>query len=272
MTAPEREVRRARSGVAYRIEGSGPSLLLLHGLMASGEMFDPLVERLRDGFRLVVPDLRGHGLSGDLPGPYDVTTCVADLEELLSEADFGCGGVLGYSHGGAAAQLLARRHPERVSRLILGGAYACNVSSARERLEAAAIVGVLTFATPRSLAGFVVRAGARDLDPATADWLIGIMGANGRRQMREAARELARFDSRPWLGAIRAPTFVIAGAKDAAVPARHFERLVYGIPGAVGTVIQGAGHAMIWTHAEPFADLVRRAAGPLGWESGPALG
>jgi pimeloyl-ACP methyl ester carboxylesterase len=47
--------------------GSGPPLLLVHGLMVSGEMFEPVIERLAARHRVVVPDLRGHGRSRGLP-------------------------------------------------------------------------------------------------------------------------------------------------------------------------------------------------------------
>ena len=55
--------RRAPNGLYYRAGGRGAPLLLLHGLMASGVMFDPLIELLRDDFCLLIPDLRGHGQS-----------------------------------------------------------------------------------------------------------------------------------------------------------------------------------------------------------------
>jgi pimeloyl-ACP methyl ester carboxylesterase len=70
---------RTTGGVYFRVEGEGEPLLFLHGLMVTGAMFDPLVELLRGRFRMLVPDLRGHGASGSLPGPYDVGALAADL-------------------------------------------------------------------------------------------------------------------------------------------------------------------------------------------------
>ena len=61
---------RASNGIFYRVVGAGEPLLLLHGIMVSGDMFDPLVALLSDRFRVLIPDLRGHGRSGALPGPY----------------------------------------------------------------------------------------------------------------------------------------------------------------------------------------------------------
>jgi 3-oxoadipate enol-lactonase len=93
--------------------------------MVSGAMFDPLVELLRDRFRMLNPDLRGHGKSGDLAGPYDVAVLAADLDIVLAEARFDRSGVMGYSHGGAVAQQLAHTRPAVVSKLILACTYAC---------------------------------------------------------------------------------------------------------------------------------------------------
>ena len=75
---------RASNGLFYKVTGNGDPLLLLHGLMATGAMFDPLVPLLQSNFRMIIPDLRGHGESGDLPGPYDVPSLTADLDPYWS--------------------------------------------------------------------------------------------------------------------------------------------------------------------------------------------
>jgi pimeloyl-ACP methyl ester carboxylesterase len=90
---------RASNGIFFRIEGDGEPLLLLHGVMATGAMFDPLIELRRDRFRMLIPDLRGHGKSGDLDGPYDVAALASDLDIVLVEARFDRCAVMGYSRG-----------------------------------------------------------------------------------------------------------------------------------------------------------------------------
>jgi 3-oxoadipate enol-lactonase len=259
-SSPPNEERRAPNGIHYRIIGRGTPLLLLHGLMASGVMFDPLTALLQDDFRLLIPDLRGHGQSRQLGEPCDVATMADDLGVVMADAGFGRGMVLGYSHGGTVAQVLARAKPETVQRLLLVCTYACNVASLREYLEGLALVGLLSFVSPLSLANMFVQPGRTampGMTPEKSAWLRGIMGANGRKEMRTAAKGLLSFDSRPWLKEISVPTSVIAAAKDVAVPAHHFETLMFGIPEAVGTVVQGAGHTLLWTHTEKLADLIR---------------
>jgi pimeloyl-ACP methyl ester carboxylesterase len=255
--------RRAANGLYYRVIGRGAPLVLLHGLMASGAMFDPLAELLRDDFRLLIPDLRGHGNSGEMGGPYDPATMAGDLGPVMAEADFARANVLGYSHGGAVGQVLARARPQNVSELFLVCTYACNVATLREYLEGLALVASLSVVAPRMLARLIVRPGRAGMPGMTeekAAWLRGIIGANDRTTMRAAAEGLLAFDSRPWLKDISVPTFVIAGAEDTAVPAHHFRTLVSGIPGAQGAVVQGAGHTLLWTHTAELADLIRAHA------------
>src|SRR5947208_13825604 len=121
------ELRRVPNGLAFRQVGRGRPLVLLHGLMAAGAMFDPLVERLQDEFQMLIPDLRGHGDSGDLSGPYDSATMARDVLRLMDEASVSHALVLGYSHGGTVAQETARARPKSVDGLLLTCTYACNL-------------------------------------------------------------------------------------------------------------------------------------------------
>ena len=152
-------LRRVPNGLAYRQVGHGRPLLLLHGLMASSEMFDPLVERLRDSFRMLIPDLRGHGASGNLTGPYDSAGMARDVLRVMDEAGFPHGLVLGYSHGGTVAQELARTRPSAVDGLLLTCTYACNTMSFRERVEGLVLLALHTVFSPRTLAKAIVRPG-----------------------------------------------------------------------------------------------------------------
>jgi pimeloyl-ACP methyl ester carboxylesterase len=255
-------MHRASNGLFYRIEGHGPPLLLLHGLMVSGRMFDPLIELFGDRYRLLVPDLRGHGKSGDLPGPYDVPTLAADLAAVLAEEQFAPCAVMGYSHGGTVAQQLARTRPDAVSKLFLTCTYANNASTLREKLEARVLLMLLRIMSPGTIGKLMLRqlkaTGSLDFTDEQGAWLVGLMSENRAPAMRGAARGLLEFDSRAWLGEIQAPTLVIAGARDHAVPRHHFDTLVGGIPGARGCLIDGADHTLAWTHTRELAALIEK--------------
>ena len=253
---------RASNGIFFRIEGDGEPLLLLHGVMAAGAMFDPLIELLRDRFRMLIPDLRGHGKSGDLDGPYDVAVLASDLDIVLVEARFDRCAVMGYSHGGAVAQQLTHTRPAAVSKLMLACTYACNVSTLREQLECGMFLTLLRFFSPGTLAKLILQpskpkpTGVIGLTREQAEWMQSILAANRAPAMRGAVRGLITFDSRPWLKEIRAPTVVVAGTHDNAVPRHHFNTLVSGIPGAIGRLVDRAGHTLLWTHTRELADII----------------
>jgi len=253
---------RASNGISFRIEGEGEPLLLLHGVMASGTMFDPLIELLRDRYRMLIPDLRGHGKSGDLGGPYDVSALAADLDIVLAEAGFERTAVMGYSHGGAVAQQLAHTRPQVVGKLVLACTYACNVSTTRERLEAGVLLALLQFFSPGTIGKLILHAskpkpgGAIGLTREQAKWVQSILAANRGQAMRGAVRGLATFDSRPWLKEIKVPTLVVAGTHDTGVPRHHFDMLVRGIPGASGRLVERAAHTLIWTHTRELAEII----------------
>jgi 3-oxoadipate enol-lactonase len=238
--------------------GAGDPLLLIHGLMVSGAMYQEVVPALAAHYRVIVPDLRGHGRSGTLGGPYRVEQLAHDLAQLLDDLRLGAAYVLGYSQGGAVAQQFARDYPARVRGLILACTYAYNMLSRRERLEGMLAPWFVRILGMRRLARLLSSGvgGGQRLATETAHWLEGILAANDKTRMVAAVEAMKAFDSRTWLQQITCPTLVIAGAEDTAVPRAHANMLAQGIPGAQLRVIDGAGHTLIWTHREIFVQAV----------------
>jgi 3-oxoadipate enol-lactonase len=249
-----REARPDSELLEFIERGSGPPLLLLHGLMVSGEMFAPVLPPLARRHRVIVPDLRGHGRSRALPPPFTVARIAADLTRLLDHLGIGASAVLGYSQGGAVAQQLAFDHPERCDRLVLACTYAYNMTSLREKVEAhLAPLLIRALGMPR-FARLVVSQGARDLGEERGDWLVALMASQDRARMLLAWKDAMAYDGRPRLREITCPTLVVAGSNDQAVPMHHAKVLQEGIRASRLVVVEGAGHALIWTHPE---ELVR---------------
>lgn len=97
--------------------GSGPPLILIHGLGDNPHVFDDLVPALGGGFRIVAYARRGHGRSSK-DGPYDTATLVADLRAFMDSLGIKQAHLAGWSMGGNELTALARLQPDRVNRLV----------------------------------------------------------------------------------------------------------------------------------------------------------
>lgn len=104
----------------YRDSGTqGTPFLCLHGKYGRGDTFDSLLADYRDTYRMIVPDQRGHGLSGKPIARYDGNEFAADAHALLQALNAGPAIVLGHSIGGRNAAYLAAQHPDAVKALII---------------------------------------------------------------------------------------------------------------------------------------------------------
>ena len=254
----------AASGVLHFSErGSGPPLLLVHGLMVTGEMFEPVIARFATRHRVIVPDLRGHGRSRGLPPPYTAAQLASDLARLLDHLDIDSTAVLGYSQGGAIAQQLVLEHPNRCERLVLACTYAFNMATTRERIEGHLAPLLIRVLGMRRLADLVVSQSMLHLDKERANWLASLMADQDRTLMLTAWNETMAFDSRKRLAEIRCPTLVIAGSNDQGVPIHHARMLHDGIYGSQLVIIDGADHALIWTHTDQFIQVTEEFLSPI---------
>jgi pimeloyl-ACP methyl ester carboxylesterase len=247
----------AQSDLLYFAErGSGPPLLLVHGLMVNGDMFGPVIEHLAIRHRVIVPDLRGHGRSRGLPPSYTATQLASDLSRLLGHLGIDSTAVLGYSQGGAIAQQLVLDHPKLCNHLVLVCTYAFNMATSREKFEGHLLPLLVQVLGTRRLAKFVVSRGAKELPKERADWLAGLMADQDRKLMVSAWREAMAFDSRHRLAEIGCPTLVVAASNDEAVPIHHANMLHNGIPGSQLVIVDGAHHTLIWTHPDKLVHVM----------------
>jgi pimeloyl-ACP methyl ester carboxylesterase len=241
------------SQIYFREAGSGPPLLLIHGLMITGEMFEPVVHQLAQSHRVIVPDLRGHGRSKDVPPPYTCDRLAADLVQLLDRCGIESADVLGYSSGGAVAQQLVLDHPQRCHRLVLACTYAYNMASLREKVEGRLVPFFIRAMGIRRFAKLVLSQGLKQVAKDRADWVTGMIGSQDERLMIEAWKAAIAFDSRSRLSEIKCPTLIIAGSADKGIPLHHAHMLHDGISGSKLVIMEGADHALLWSHPEEFA-------------------
>jgi pimeloyl-ACP methyl ester carboxylesterase len=230
---PGFEERRADvKGVRLRyfVGGSGPPLILVHGLGGSSLNWTELAPLLARRRRVLVPDLPGHGRSSALPAaptlnPYaDVVALVAAREGMVPAP------VVGHSMGGVVALRLAIRSPEAVSAVVLVGV--AGISTTRRRAEIA--FGVVTAMRPARVASLFRHAIARRrplrtvtfgyweasdpaaLSPRAVHGLLA--GPRIHTEIDSAGWALVRDDPRVDLARVRCPAFVLCGARDRMIP------------------------------------------------------
>lgn len=242
------------SNILYFTEhGSGPALLLIHGVMITGEMFEPIIENLAKKYRVIVPDLRGHGRSRGLPEPYTTTQLASDLARLLDHLGVESTMVLGYSQGGAIAQQFVLDYPKRCNRLILACTYAYNMASFREKIEGHIVPLLIRILGMKRFAKFVISQGMKQVSSDRKEWVTNLIADQNAELMITAWKETVAFDSRQRLSEIKCPTLIIAGSSDEAVPIHHANMLHNGIVGSELVVVDGADHTLIWTRPDELS-------------------
>lgn len=237
--------------------GDGPALLLVHGLLASGEMYMPVAQTIARRNRLVIPDLRGQGASASLPGPYTPTQQASDLAALLDFLGIRTTAVLGYSQGGPVTLQLQHERPDLVDAIVLACTYAFNGSTFVERSQAILGRWLMKAIGPQRLGKLALdQGGGAPMNRKQKAWMAGVIAGCPRDKASALFEAAMAFDARPLLGGVSVPTLVVAAADDKAVPARHTNMLREGIPGASYIEVSGAGHFMIVTHSDQFAGIV----------------
>jgi 3-oxoadipate enol-lactonase len=199
--------------------GDGPAVMLLHGWMASADLnwWGTYRDLAGAGYRVLAIDHRGHGRGLRQVAPFRLVDCASDAAAALRALDVAPAIVVGYSMGGAIAQLIARDHIDVVRGLILSGtAQHWQDPATRRAFRAVGALGLMLSVAPRATwaAGFR-RVGLPE-SPQTA-WALSEMMRHSARDIAEAGRELGRFDSRPWLRPLPIPAAVVLTSRDDAV-------------------------------------------------------
>src|SRR3954451_4001928 len=115
----EEELELHGHSVSYRIAGEGPPILLIHGVAGSSLQWEPVMRLLARDYKLLAPDLLGHGRSAKPRGDYSLGAYAAGLRDLTVALGIDDATVAGHSLGGGIALQLAYQFPERAERLTL---------------------------------------------------------------------------------------------------------------------------------------------------------
>jgi 3-oxoadipate enol-lactonase len=251
--------------------GDGPTVMLLHGWVASADLnwCGAFADLAGAGYRVLAIDHRGHGRGLRALTPFQMTDCAADAAAALRMLDAAPAIVAGYSMGGAVAQLMARDHPDVVGGMVLSGtAQHWQDPETRRALRALGLAGLMLSVAPRlTWRALFRRVGLTD-SPETA-WALSEMMRHSVRDVVEAGRELARFDSRPWLRPLPIPTAVVLTARDDAVAPAKQRELAAALEAQVFEV--PLRHLEITTNSRTYNPVLLRALAAVGGREGAAV-
>ncbi len=220
--------RHESDGSVWFEGGAGAPIVLIHGANDHAGTWFAVAPSLAKRYRVIMPDLAGHGDSEPHTGPILISRVIENLETLLrDERDLT---LAGNSFGGWMALLFTLRNPTRVARLFLESSGGLNRPLA-----------VPLTATNREEAMVILRAvhGPKFVPP---EWVMTSLLERATDSPLLRLAEMQDYDVEPRLGEIRVPTTVIAGADDGVVTRDYSEALRDKIPGATLVVIEGAGH------------------------------
>jgi 3-oxoadipate enol-lactonase len=243
--------------LSFDEKGTGPVLVLVHGLFMSHEMFDTVLPSFAGRHRVICPDLRGYGGSARLGPPYTIPQLAKDVAELLDRLEIKQADLFGYSEGGIVAECVAANYPERVRRLVLACTYAYNQGSVLDKIEAAIVPWVFRGFGKQKFCRWVL-SHFPEIEAERGGKFCETMASMDRQFMLEALHEANFFDARPLLARIQAPTLVLAGGKDDAVPMHNAKELASGIKGARLVVLPEGRHTLIWTNPDFVLDTTER--------------
>jgi pimeloyl-ACP methyl ester carboxylesterase len=238
--------------IHYLEAGTGPALILIHGLGASTFTFRRILPDLARHFRAVALDLKGFGFSERADGDYSLSAQAALVGGVMDRLGIEKASVLGHSMGGAVAMRLALAHPERVERLIL--ASSASDLELGHRIWGAAVIGrLLPLIAPftlhnRRFRELSLKSGYCDPDRCTEDVIEGYM-LPGRMHgnLRALGNTMAHWHRGPPLhpADITQSTLILWGEGDRWLPPSRGERLHQLIPGSRLELVAGGGHLFL---------------------------
>ncbi len=268
-----REVSLHGHKIVYRTAGTGPPLLLLHGITSSAATWKDVIPSLAKTHTVIAPDLLGHGQSAKPLGDYSLGAYASGVRDLLGLLGVEDVTVVGHSLGGGVAMQFAYLFPDRCNRLVLvaSGGLGREVSVL---LRAAALPGAeyvlpLICAEPIRNAGnaigrLVQRTGIRTPTDVEEMWR-GFTSLGGRearqafvltlRTIMDVKGQRVSAKDRLYL-AQHVPTLIVWGHRDPVIPSAHGKTAHEAMPGSRFELFEKAGHFPHRDEPQRFTDVL----------------
>jgi pimeloyl-ACP methyl ester carboxylesterase len=278
VTAPSLQFRTIHGYKrAFRIAGSGPAILLIHGIGDNSTTWDVVHAKLAQRFTVIAPDLLGHGKSDKPRADYSTAAYANGMRDLLSVLEIERVTIIGHSLGGGVAMQFAYQFPQLVERLILvsaGGVtkdvnFVLRLASLPMGSEALAVLRLPLVLPAVQIAGRIV-------GKALGTTALGHDLPNMLRVLNDLPEPTASAAfSRTlravvdWRGQIvtmldrcylteAIPVQIIWGTKDAVVPVRHAKMAHAAMPGSRLEIFEGSGHFPFHHDPARFIEVVER--------------
>jgi len=242
----------------YSVEGSGPPILLIHGVGARLDNWDGVAAVLSRNFKIVRYDLRGHGKSSKVPGPYSLEMFASDAAGLLGHLAIARAHVAGHSLGGMIAITLAARHPQRVDRLAVLSAAAGRTDEERRKvMERIALIanGIPGDHFMNSLSRWFTDE-FRAANPELMEQYAARNRENNPASYAAAYAVLASGEVAPDLRLVKAPTLVVTGEHDLGSNPRMARFIHAGIAGSELRILPGLRHSILIEAPRKVAGLL----------------
>ncbi len=246
-----------------RERGAGCPIMMTHGMWSDGHAFDDVVAGLAGAYRIVCPDLRGHGRSATPARAWTVGDLAHDLTRILDALEIETAVVVGHSLGGMAALQLALRYPDRLRGLVL-----LSTSAEAEKPERRSQLGLLSLTinmwgmsnwlAGRVAKGFFSTAFARRYPAKVRAWRKSVQAMDKRALLQ--ALEAVRNRPSVWdrLPDIAIPALVMGTRDDPiADPARTIA-MARQLPNAKLVMLPGGGHALPQEHPRELTQALRQ--------------
>jgi pimeloyl-ACP methyl ester carboxylesterase len=244
--------------IAYRDAGAGEALLLIHGMAGSSATWRAVIPELAKRYRVVAPDLLGHGESAKPRGDYSLGAFAAWLRDLLDELGIRQATVIGQSLGGGVAMQFTYQHRDYCQRLVLisSGGLGPDLNWILRILSAPGAELVLPVVAPQpvlnlgnKLGSWLTSAGIKS--PRTGEMWSAYCSLSDRPTRQAFLRTLRsvvdyRGQAVSALGKIHVsyglPTLLIWGEQDRIIPVAHGYAAHEAVPGSRLEVLAGVGH------------------------------
>jgi 3-oxoadipate enol-lactonase len=259
---PSHRIKSGDAEIVYWSLGDGSPAVLLHPFPANHEFWLPVAEALATRYRIVLPDLRGHGESGVGEGPATMEKHAADVARVMDAAELGRAPLIGVSIGGYVLFEFWRKYRGRVAALGL-----CNTKAPTDSPEARAgrlqaANDVLDRGTEpffESMIPKLIGKTTREMRPDLVDAALRMMRKMSPEDVAQVQRGMAaRPDSVETLKTINVPTLLLTGDEDLLTGINEAELMRQHIPASQLRIIPKAGHYSPWEQSADATNILRQ--------------